>query len=123
MLGVVRHVTLATPGVVSFDTVPMAHFVEAYRSGVAAQVLDVRSPGEWADGHLERSQHCYLPDLAQAVPANLRKDQPVWIICGSGYRASAAASLLQRAGYQPLPVERGGVPDALRLLSLASVAA
>jgi glyoxylase-like metal-dependent hydrolase (beta-lactamase superfamily II)/rhodanese-related sulfurtransferase len=59
-------------------------------------LLDVRMSNEWRTDHIEDAVHLPLPDLPQRlaeVPAGT-----VWVHCGSGYRAAAAASLLQRAG-------------------------
>nr|WP_088964755.1 MBL fold metallo-hydrolase [Micromonospora purpureochromogenes] len=59
-------------------------------------LLDVRMTNEWRTGHIEGAAHIPLPDLPHRladVPAGT-----VWVHCGSGYRAAAATSLLQRAG-------------------------
>ncbi|GHJ16266.1 MULTISPECIES: MBL fold metallo-hydrolase [unclassified Micromonospora] len=59
-------------------------------------VLDVRMTNEWRAGHVDGAVHVPLPDL----PGRLT-DLPagtVWVHCGSGYRATAAASLLANAG-------------------------
>ncbi len=62
-----------------------------------AVVLDVRRDGEWSDGHVDGAIHVPLHDLLERmdeVPA----DRQVWVHCASGFRASIAASLLDRAG-------------------------
>jgi len=59
-------------------------------------VLDVRRDDEWAEARIERAVHIPLHDLEARlgeVP-----DGEVWVHCASGYRASLAASLLDRAG-------------------------
>jgi hydroxyacylglutathione hydrolase len=59
-------------------------------------VLDVRRDDEWRAGHVDGAVHVFVADLAgrlDAVPAG-----QVWVHCGSGYRASIAASILHRAG-------------------------
>ncbi|MEU0151380.1 MBL fold metallo-hydrolase [Micromonospora fulviviridis] len=59
-------------------------------------ILDVRMTNEWNTGHITGAVHIPLPDL----PARLADVPPgtVWVHCGSGYRATAAASLLANAG-------------------------
>ncbi|TNH29483.1 MBL fold metallo-hydrolase [Micromonospora orduensis] len=59
-------------------------------------VLDVRMANEWRAGHVADAVHIPLPDL----PGRLAEVPPgaVWVHCGSGYRAAAAASLLANAG-------------------------
>ncbi|MEU4160415.1 MBL fold metallo-hydrolase [Actinoplanes sp. NPDC026670] len=59
-------------------------------------LLDVRMNNEWRADHIDGAVHIPLPDLPHRlhdVPAGT-----VWVHCGSGYRAAAATSLLQRAG-------------------------
>jgi rhodanese-related sulfurtransferase len=59
-------------------------------------VLDVRRADERARGGVAGSRHVPLHELADRLD-----DVPtgeVWVYCGSGYRASIAASILDRAG-------------------------
>ncbi|WP_426504482.1 MBL fold metallo-hydrolase [Dactylosporangium sp. McL0621] len=66
-------------------------------------LLDVRMSNEWRTDHIDGATHIPLPDLANrlaAVPAGT-----VWVHCGSGYRAAAATSLLQRAGRQVVHID------------------
>ncbi|QYN40308.1 MBL fold metallo-hydrolase [Pseudonocardia sp. DSM 110487] len=66
-------------------------------------VLDVRMSNEWHRGHVDGAVHIPLPELPDRlddVPAGV-----VWVHCGSGYRAAAATSLLQRAGHQVVHID------------------
>lgn len=66
-------------------------------------LLDVRMSNEWRTGHIAGAVHIPLPDLPHRlaeVPAGT-----VWVHCGSGYRAAAATSLLQRAGRQVVHID------------------
>ncbi len=84
--------------------------------GAGAQALDVRSPAEWASERIPGSFHGYVPDLVAAAPPGLRRDQPVWTACASGYRATIAAGLLERHGYEPVVLSEGGIPDVIERL-------
>ncbi|MQY08869.1 MBL fold metallo-hydrolase [Actinomadura macrotermitis] len=66
-------------------------------------VLDVRMTNEWRAGHIDGAAHIPLPDL----PARLAEvpGGTVWVHCGSGYRAAAAASLLTRAGRRVVHID------------------
>ncbi len=69
----------------------------------ALTVLDVRRTDEWEAGHLDGALHIpldQLEDRMSEVPA----DQPVWVHCASGFRASIAASLADRAGRQVVAI-------------------
>lgn len=99
--------------IASYRTVDLTTFAAIAAGGGGEQLLDVRSPAEWAAGHLAGSVNQYVPMLATAVPAQLSADRPVWVACASGYRAAIAAALLQRAGHSPVVLLKGGVPDVI----------
>ena len=62
-------------------------------------VLDVRSPQEWAKGHVPGARHIFLPDLPGQLKT-LDKTKSMAVYCDSGYRASIGASLLQSHGFK-----------------------
>ena len=85
-----------------FDSLPLlsvAALRERIEAGGDLQVLDVRSDQEWAEGHIPTARHIYLADLPGQLDG-LDRDRPLAVYCGSGYRASLAASLLKRAGFR-----------------------
>ena len=62
------------------------------------QVLDARRHDERAAGYVGGSQHIPLHELADRLDEV--PEGEVWVYCGSGYRASIAASILDRPGRQ-----------------------
>ena len=73
------------------------------------QVLDVREPREFDEGHIPGSVNVPYHDVA-GVPAGIDPAQPVAVICSSGQRAAVAASLLQAGGADHvIHVSGGGV--------------
>nr|WP_129337100.1 MBL fold metallo-hydrolase [Cellulomonas endophytica] len=60
------------------------------------QVLDARRDDEWAGGHVHGATHIPLHQLADRLEEVPQGE--VWVYCGSGYRASIAASVLDRPG-------------------------
>lgn len=81
------------------------------------QILDVRAPDEWETGAIEGSILSYVPDLAKATPPELSTDQPVWLVCGTGYRATIAAGIIQARGFEPMVLADGGATDVLEQMS------
>ncbi|WP_435587100.1 rhodanese-like domain-containing protein [Micromonospora aurantiaca (nom. illeg.)] len=83
--------------VADFDALAAAQAGRAPAGLPAPQVvLDVRMTNEWKAGHIDGAVHVPLPDVPKRladIPAGT-----VWVHCGSGYRATAAASLLANAG-------------------------
>ncbi len=103
----------------SFETRTTDDLAAALAAGEEVQVLDVRSPGEWEEGHIEGSVYRYVPGLKDGLPAGLDRSEDVWVACGSGYRAFAASAFLEARGLRLIVVTPGGVPDVLeRLIEL-----
>ncbi len=71
--------------------------------GADGVVVDVRRDDEYADGHVRDAVHIPLDQLVARVgelPAGR-----LWVHCASGFRASIAASLLDRAGRDVVHVD------------------
>jgi hydroxyacylglutathione hydrolase len=71
-------------------------------------VVDVRTPTEWKNGHIDGARHLPLSTFA-FQELDLPKDRNIAVICGSGYRSSIATSLLQARGYKDLANVMGGM--------------
>jgi hydroxyacylglutathione hydrolase len=76
-------------------------------------VLDVRSDAEFADGHIDGAIHIMGGTLTDRVQ-ELRGRGPIAIACGSGYRSTVAASVLERAGFTDLINLTGGMTAWVR---------
>lgn len=63
------------------------------------QPLDVRKGEEWQNGYIPGAKQIFLGDLQDKF-SSLDKEQNFAVYCASGYRASIAASLLQRNGFK-----------------------
>jgi len=64
-------------------------------------LLDVRTPSEFANGHLKGAGQLnyYNSDFKQKLLL-LPKDQPVYLYCNTGYRSKRAAEILSENGYK-----------------------
>ncbi|HYD29684.1 MAG TPA: rhodanese-like domain-containing protein [Azospirillaceae bacterium] len=77
-------------------------------------VLDVRTPDEFAGGHIGEAVNVALPELAQRLP-NLKShladhgETSVVVVCQSGPRAHHAARLLRAAGLRKVAIMTGGM--------------
>ena len=72
------------------------------------QVIDVRQPGEWEQGHIAQATLKPLPKLTAESWTGLDREQPVAVHCKSGYRSSIATSLLKREGFTQVMNVIGG---------------
>ncbi|PAP75100.1 rhodanese-like domain-containing protein [Rubrivirga marina] len=69
----------------------------------SAPVLDVRTPGEFAEGHLADAVNVDVmaPDFRQKVEAlGLPNEGPVYLYCRSGNRSGQAAGILREMGHE-----------------------
>lgn len=62
-----------------------------------AMLLDVRTQGEFAGGHLPKAVNIPLSELSARI-AEVPKDQPVVVYCASGMRSASAKRLLVASG-------------------------
>lgn len=115
LAGVLRWDESAGAAAVSYRTVDVEQFADAVAAGV--QVLDTRSPEEWEEGVIASSILAYAPEVARSTPEDIDPGREVWVACGSGYRASIAASYLERRGIEPVVLDHGGVSRVLADLS------
>ena len=75
---------------------PEVNYTELKTRG--AQVIDVRSRGEYQGGHIRGSVNIPLPSLSDQLN-RIKKDKPVITCCASGMRSATARSILQSNGY------------------------
>lgn len=63
--------------------------------------IDVRTPGEYSQGHLQQAQSIPF-DSIEAGIARLRlpKDTPIYLYCAAGGRAEAAKQRLEAIDYR-----------------------
>jgi rhodanese-related sulfurtransferase len=74
------------------------------------RMIDVRTPAEFASGHISGSYNVPLPDLAEhRQELTSTGAGPVVLICRSGRRADTASTQLHAAGLDDLHVLAGGV--------------
>lgn len=116
--------TEATP-VSSYRRVTHVEFSAARAADPGLAMLDLRRASEVAEGFVEGAKHVPLHELrgrlaeVESWAAENADHGPVWAYCGSGFRASIAASLLESAGVSVIHVdddfanaEKAGLPIA-----------
>ena len=92
----------------------LAELLEKERGRIA--ILDVREPGELADGAIEHSIGIPLGSLA-ARTGELDPQKLTVVHCKGGYRSSIGASLLRRSGFLDIANLAGGI-DAWKAAGL-----
>ena len=99
----------ASPGNAQISNLNVDDFVKTYKATKAATLLDVRTPGEWAQGKLKGSETINFnsPDFSQQI-IKLDKTKPVFVYCAVGGRSSRAAEVLSKAGYKVFNLTSAG---------------
>jgi rhodanese-related sulfurtransferase len=99
------------------DAAPISSYPRATHVELAAALaadkhlpmLDLRRNSEWDDGYVTGATHVPLHELRgrldEVVAWAAAADGPVWLYCGSGFRASVGASLLEASGVDLVHVD------------------
>ena len=76
------------------------------------QLVDVRTPAEYLDGHLDGAQNIDMQadDFIDVARARLDRRKPVAVYCRSGKRSARAAQMLADAGFKVTNLA-GGIND------------
>lgn len=77
---------------------PGVDLSEKMREG--AVIVDVRSRGEYAGGHVKGSKNIPLDKISGKINTIKKWDKPVITCCASGMRSGSAASILKQNGVE-----------------------
>ena len=81
-----------------YRRVDFEEMAKEWRANPDAVVIDTRQILEWEAGHVKGARFIPFYQVLDRMH-ELPKDVDVFVYCGSGYRASAVASLLQHHGF------------------------
>ena len=91
---------------------PKADYTKLVKEG--AIILDVRTKGEYAGGHILGSLNISLDQLSENLHRLADKEKPIITCCASGIRSAAAKNILKSNGYS-------AVYNAGRWMSLQNI--
>ena len=84
--------------------------IKQYKNTAGAILLDVRTPQEYAGGHIPESLNIPLQELHRAADVVNQKDTPLFVHCLSGGRSRQAEAVLKQIGYTNV-TNIGGIAD------------
>jgi rhodanese-related sulfurtransferase len=73
-------------------------------------LVDVREPSEWAQGHVTGARHVPLGELMRDPQRHVPRDR-VMFVCAHGQRSLAAAAVAARIGHQEVYSLDGGTVE------------
>lgn len=95
-----------------YENASISHAHEHWQQGAYSPIpfvfLDVRTPEEYASGHIRGAKLVPLQELEKRV-AEVPRDRQVYVYCHSGRRSAKAASLLAAKGYTNIENVSGGM--------------
>jgi phage shock protein E len=91
------------------DLSPSAYQNQFISSNTAHFLLDVRTPEEFATGHIHGAVNIPIDVLGNHL-SEVPTDQPIVVYCRSGNRSAQASQILAQAGYTNI-YDMGGLND------------
>lgn len=91
------------------NTLAPAAFEQKMKAAKQPLLLDVRTPGEFAGGHIDGALNIdWYSDNFGIETAKLDKTRPVFVYCHSGKRSASAADKLRKDGWKEVYDLAGG---------------
>ena len=85
-------------------------FAEKIKATPNAQILDVRTPEEFASEHIDKATNInWLGNDFVTNVENLDKSKPVFVYCKSGGRSAKASAKLAELGFKTIYELQGGI--------------
>ena len=82
---------------------------EAKTKNQKVQLIDVRTPAEFAVGHLKNAKNInYSSDTFSEEMSKLDKNKAVYIYCAAGGRSGKAVTILEKIGFKQIFDLEGG---------------
>jgi rhodanese-related sulfurtransferase len=76
----------------------------------AAKLIDLRSPNEFADGHITGSINIPYADIEDRLhEIKLQEGKSLVLICDSGSQSANAGEVINKSGYQNTIILSGGI--------------
>jgi len=95
-----------------YENATIAHTHEHWQQGAQSPIpfmlLDVRTPEEYAEGHISGAKLIPIQVLAERM-SEVPHDKQVYVYCHSGGRSSRASKLLAENGFTNIENVVGGI--------------
>ena len=82
-----------------FRTPDINEGVKEFNNTNKAVLIDVRTVGEYASGHIPKSRNVPLDNIGRIAAVVPDKHTPVFVYCLSGGRSNKATSFIKQMGY------------------------
>ncbi|CAM4271991.1 rhodanese-related sulfurtransferase [Paenibacillus endophyticus] len=90
-----------------YPEISAAELETQLKDGKSINLIDVREPDEWQEGHIKEARSIPLSELQDRISELQQGDQEIVLICRSGGRSGKACDFLQAQGYKVVNVTGG----------------
>jgi len=99
----------------SRSTIPVSEFAERCKQHDTFKLIDVRTPTEYREAHIESARNVPLDRLDPAAFMQFRRSssEPIYVICQSGGRGRQACEKLEKTGLTNVFNVEGGMTACL----------
>ncbi len=80
-------------------------------------IIDVRTKGEYEQGHIKGAILHDLADMMRGVFPDVAKDEKIILYCQSGGRSMMATDLMKKAGFTNV-TNGGGMSELMRTMGV-----
>jgi len=95
-----------------YENAPIQHAYQHWQQGKQSPIpfvmLDVRTPKEYAEGHIKGALFIPVQELETRL-SEVPKDKQVYVYCYSGVRSARASTILAKHGFTNIENVMGGI--------------
>ncbi|HAS44776.1 MAG TPA: rhodanese-like domain-containing protein [Microscillaceae bacterium] len=97
-------------GGAAYASISASELQETLKKDRKAQLIDVRSPGEFQSGHISKAKNINVmaPGFKSQIEA-LDKTKTYYVYCRSGMRSARACKIMAKSGFENVHNLKGGV--------------
>ncbi len=112
IIGLTIHLTLLAQSAMKVNSIEFKASYYKYK-GI---IIDVRTPQEFAEGHIEGSKNIDITNSSfDSEIEKLDKTQAVFLYCAIGVRSGRAAATLRKKGFKIVYDLDGGYSDLVKV--------
>ncbi len=96
-----------TSVIATIQKISASDYVDSYQANTSHILLDVRTPEEFAEGHIAGAVNIPVQELEQRL-SEVPDDKEIVVYCRSGNRSATASTILSNNGYNGIH-DMGGI--------------
>jgi rhodanese-related sulfurtransferase len=105
----------ATPVIKTISAQEAPDFIVKNQNNPNFMIIDVRTPGEFADGHIDKAINIDVQSADfESNVGKLSRDKTYLVYCRSGARSTEASTKMEQMGFKDLYNMSGGISQLIQ---------